>query len=96
MTALALVLFLAQPLINGFSRGLETEADLYGLEITRDNDAAARAFIKLGAQNKSNPEPSAFVRLVLYSHPTPAERVLLAADYRPWAEGRPNRVYRGR
>ena len=96
MTALALVLFMAQPVINGFSRGLETEADLYGLEITRDNDAAARAFIKLGAQNKSNPEPSGLVRWVLYSHPTPAERVTLAATYRPWAEGRPNRVYHGR
>jgi len=96
MTALAIVLFVTQPLINGFSRQLETEADIYGLEITRDNDAAARAFIKLGAQNRSNPEPSGFVRWVLYSHPTPAERVTLAASYRPWAEGRPNRLYRGR
>ena len=96
MTALSLVLFLAQPLINGFSRGMETEADVYALEITRDNDAAARAFIKLGEQNKSNPEPSGFVRWVLYSHPTPAERVTLAATYRPWAEGRPNRLYLGK
>ena len=95
MTSLTLVLFLAQPVINGFSRRLETEADLYGLEITRDSDAAARAFIKLGQQNRSNPEPSGLVRWVLYSHPTPAERVMLAATYRPWERGEPSRVYRG-
>lgn len=87
--------FVAQPAINGFSRSIETQADIYGLEITRDNDGAARAFLKLGSQNKSNPEPSWFVRFVLYSHPTPAERVTLAVSYHPWLEGRANRFYRG-
>ena len=91
----SLLAFLAQPAVNGVSRAIESEADVYGLEITRDNDAAARAFLKLGSQNKSNPEPSEFVRLVLYSHPALADRVKLALSYRPWAEGKPNRYYRG-
>jgi Zn-dependent protease with chaperone function len=52
----------AQPAVVGFSRGLEHEADVFGLEITRTNDAAARAFLKLGTQNRSDPEPSAFAR----------------------------------
>ena len=92
----SLMAFLAQPAVNGFSRRSESEADVYGLEITRDNDAAARAFLKLGSQNKSNPEPPAFVRLLMYSHPTLADRVRLALSYRPWAEGKPNRFYRER
>jgi Zn-dependent protease with chaperone function len=91
-----LVLFVTQPLVNGFSRGLEREADVYGLEITRDNEAAARAFLKLGAQNKSDPDPPAWVRFVLYSHPTQAERVRLATTYRPWEKGEPNRLFRGK
>lgn len=93
---LSLLAFLAQPAVNGVSRRIESEADVYGLEITRDNDAAARAFLKLGSQNKSNPEPSTFVRLVMYSHPALADRVRLALSYRPWAEGKPNRFYRER
>lgn len=93
--ALTLVMFLSQPITNGFSRSLEIDADVYGLEITRDNDAAARAFLKLGAQNRSNPAPPAWLRFALYSHPTLAERVTLALRYRPWEEGKPNRLYRG-
>ena len=38
---LSLMAFLAQPAVNSVSRSIETEADVYGLEITRDNDAAA-------------------------------------------------------
>jgi Zn-dependent protease with chaperone function len=93
---ISLLAFVGQPAANGMSRQIESEADVYGLEITRDNDAAARAFLKLGAQNKSNPEPSTFVRLVLYSHPSLSERVQLAISYRPWEHGEPNRFYRPR
>ncbi len=93
---LTLLVFVAEPATNGYSRRVETQADIFGLEVTRDNDAAARAFLKLGSQNKSNPEPSALVRWVLYSHPTLAERVNLALTYRPWEEGKPNRLYHGR
>jgi Zn-dependent protease with chaperone function len=93
---ISLLAFVGQPAVNGMSRQVESEADVYGLEITRDNDAAARAFLKLGSQNKSNPEPSTFVRLVLYSHPSLSERVKLAMSYRPWEHGEPNRFYRPR
>src|SRR5262245_30174757 len=91
MTVISLVTFLSEAIANGYSRSIETQADVFGLEVTHDNDAAARAFLKLGAQNKSNPEPPTWIRFVLYSHPTVAERVRLAITYRPWAEGKPNR-----
>jgi STE24 endopeptidase len=93
---LTLVVTVSQPVIHSVSRSIEREADIYGLEITRDNDAAARAFMKLGAQNRSNPEPPAWVRFWLYSHPTLSERVTLASSYRPWEEERANRFYHGR
>jgi len=93
VTLLALV---AQPAVNGFSRAIEHEADVFAVEVTRDNDAGARAFLKLGSQNRSNPEPSAFVKLFLYTHPPLVERTRFALDYRPWEEGKANRYFTGR
>jgi STE24 endopeptidase len=80
--------------MNAFSRRLEHDADTFGLELTHANDAAARAFMKLGTQNRSNPEPSPFVEFFQYSHPPLIERVRFALNYQPWAEGRPNRLVR--
>ena len=91
---ITLLSFLAMPLINGFSRTVEHEADVFGLEVTHLNDAAARAFIKLGSQNKSDPEPSGFVKVFEYSHPPMIERIRFAIRYRPWMEGKPNRVFK--
>ena len=42
---------------------------MFGLEITHDNDAAARAFLKLAQDNRSDPEPPPLVRVLLYDHP---------------------------
>jgi STE24 endopeptidase len=89
------VLFIAAPAFNALSREAEHEADTFALEITRDNDAGARSFIKLGSQNRSNPEPSAFVKWLLYTHPPLIERVRFATEYHPWREGRPNRFFKG-
>lgn len=96
MISLSLVLFVTQPLIHAYGRGIETEADRYGLELTRDSDAAALAFIKLASHNRSDPEPPAWIKLLLYSHPPDIERVRLAMDYHPWDQGRPNRYFRGK
>ena len=94
VVALTLFSFLAQPGTNAFSRRLEHDSDTFGLELTHANDAAARTFMKLGSQNRSNPEPSPFVEFFEYSHPPLLERVRFAQSYRPWAEGKPNRLYR--
>ena len=90
------VLFVASPAFNAFSREVEHEADVYALEITHDNDGGARAFIKLGSQNRSNPEPSEFVKWVQFTHPPLIERVRFASEYRPWLEGRPDLFFRGK
>ncbi len=93
---LGLVAFLAQPAINGFSRQIEHEADVFALEITHDGDAGGRAFLKLAELNKSDPEPAAWIRIVLYSHPPLADRIRFARDYKPWERGEPNRAFKGK
>lgn len=95
VAVLTVVLFVALPVINGYSRVLEHESDTFGLEVTRLNHAAAGAFIKLGSQNRSDPEPPAWRVWLLYSHPPLIERVRYVTSYRPWEEGRPNRVFKG-
>jgi Zn-dependent protease with chaperone function len=92
--ALSLVGLLAQPLINGYSRTIEHDSDTFALEVTHLNDAGARAFMKLGAQNKANPEPPPLLKWFSYSHPPLVERVRYALEYRPWEEGAPNRQFR--
>lgn len=92
MTVLAVA---AQPAINGFSRAIEHESDVFAIEVTRDNDAGARAFLKLGSQNRSNPDPVPFVKLFLYTHPPLIERMRFTVEYRPWEEGKPNRFFKG-
>jgi len=91
--ALSLVGLVAQPLSNFYSRGIEHQSDTFGLEVTHLNDAAARAFIKLGSQNKSNPEPPTVLKWFRYSHPPLVERVRYAIEYRPWEEGKPNTAF---
>ena len=92
--ALSLVSLIALPAFNAFSRGIEHEADGFGLEVTHLNDAAARALIKLGSQNRSDPDPGTLLRVLEYSHPPQLERVRYAGRYRPWERGEPNRYFK--
>jgi Zn-dependent protease with chaperone function len=89
------VVFAFMPAYNAFSRVAEHEADVYALEITHDNDAGARSFIKMGMQNRSDPEPSELVKWLQFTHPPLIERVRFAVEYHPWREGRPNRFFQG-
>ena len=94
LLAVAVFSFLAEPVENSFSRLLEHNADIYGLEVTHgltgdSSLAAAEAFQILGEVGLSDPHPGAFIKFWLYSHPPVAERVEFAGSYRPWAEGKP-------
>ena len=93
---LSLVSWLGEPITNAISRGVEHEADVFALELTHDNDAGARSFLKLAQGNRSDPEPAPWVKLMLYTHPPLGERILFALAYQPWAQGKPNRFYHGR
>lgn len=89
--------FLFSPVNNSFSRYLEHQADIYGLEVTHglvpdSPQVAAQAFQILGEINLADPDPSAFIKIWLYSHPPLNERIVFAQTYDPWSKGKPQFV----
>ena len=86
-----LVTFLVSPAMLAFSRHIEHEADRFGLEITRDNYAAATAFVKMQQENLLNPRPDWYVELWSGSHPSLGDRIDFCNSYKPWDEGKPGR-----
>jgi Zn-dependent protease with chaperone function len=96
VATLSFVSWLGAPVTNVVSRAIEHESDVYALEITRDNDAGARAFLALARGNRSDPEPAGWVKLLLYTHPPLGERIRFALEYQPWEKDQPNRLYRGK
>jgi STE24 endopeptidase len=79
------------PAALALSRWQEREADRFGLEITRDNNAAARAFVRLQMDNLAVPRTGLLFRLWRGSHPDLADRIEFANRYSPWARGEPLR-----
>jgi Zn-dependent protease with chaperone function len=89
-----LFFFLAEPGFNSFSRYQEHQADVYGLEVIHgivpdSSGTAAEAFQVLAEVDLADPDPSAFIKVWLYSHPPLAERLTLAQEYDPWSKGQP-------
>jgi STE24 endopeptidase len=89
---ITLLAFLATPLFNGVSRHFEHEADRYGLEVIHGivdnpNQIAAQYFEKSGEKNLADPDPSTFIKIWFFDHPTRPERVHFVATYNPWAKG---------
>jgi STE24 endopeptidase len=87
-----LFFFLAEPAFNTFSRYQEHQADVYGLEVTHgivpdSSQTAAEAFQILGEVDLADPNPNAFIKVWLYSHPPLAERLAFAHEYDPWSKG---------
>jgi STE24 endopeptidase len=77
------------PAATGFSRHAEHEADRFGLEITRNNHAAATAFVKLQTDNLAVPRPNRLMVLFRENHPPLGDRIDFANEYRPWESGAP-------
>ncbi len=85
------VMLAASPAALALSRWQEREADRFGLEITRDNYAAARAFVRLQVDNLAVPRTGLLFRLWRGSHPDLADRIEFANRYSPWLRGQPLR-----
>jgi Zn-dependent protease with chaperone function len=86
--------FLLSPLVNGLSRRVEHEADVFGLELTHLNEADAIANVKLSEDSKFAPNPPRFIEFWLYSHPPVEDRIDLALHYKPWERGEPNQLWK--
>jgi len=79
------------PIANGYSRWQEHEADRFGLEIMRDNHAAATAFVKLQQENLGVPRRALLYKLWRADHPLLGDRIDFCNDYHPWTQGNPGR-----
>ncbi len=84
-----LMLFISAPVSNAYSRNIETEADRFELELTKNNYATATSTVKLHQQSLTMPEPGFIYMLWTYDHPTFKFRVDFANNYRPWEKGEP-------
>lgn len=94
LLVLAVLGFLSSPIINGISRYYEHQADQFALEVAlgvvaNPNAAEVRSLQTMGEEDLDDPDPNAFIKFWLYSHPPLDERIRFAAHYKPWAEGRP-------
>ncbi len=91
---LQVMMFLALPVINGFSRMQEHAADVYGLEVIHgivpnSAEVAAHAFQVMGEIDLADPNPPSIITFWLYTHPPLAERLVFAHSYDPWSTGKP-------
>jgi Zn-dependent protease with chaperone function len=91
LVIVSLVALAVTPALLAFQRHLEHEADRFGLELTRDNHAAASAFVKLQSENLATPYHGTLYKLWHDGHPPIGERIDFANAYRPWAQGKPLR-----
>jgi len=87
----SLTTFALTPALLAFTRHNEAEADRFGIEITRDNRAAAMAFVKLQEENLAVPRPSMLYKLWRSTHPPIGERIDFFNAYKPWTTGEPLR-----
>jgi Zn-dependent protease with chaperone function len=72
---LLIVLGLAFPVVNAYSRAIEHEADRFAIRATQNTKAAVSAFKKLAKLNVSELDPGPVVEFVFYSHPTLSKRI---------------------
>ncbi len=71
-----------QPLANAVSRRYEAEADWIALRTTEDPDSAVSLEQRFVTTSLSDPEPPAWVKFWLGTHPTPMERIAMAEELR--------------
>ena len=94
LLVLTVLVFLATPALDGISRHFEHQADQFGLEVAYGvvadpNAADVQSFQIMAEEDLEDPDPSPFIRFWLYTHPPTDERIRFAANYKPWAEGKP-------
>lgn len=86
--------FVANPLVNAYSRHQEHQADQYGLEVTHgltpdSGQVAAQAFQKLGEVDLGDPDPNPVDVFLFSDHPPISSRVQFSLTYDPGSNGKP-------
>ena len=72
---------LALPAVSALSRRWERAADRFALELTRDPAAFEAAMRRLAESNLSDLDPPRALYLLLFTHPTPRERIAVARRF---------------
>jgi STE24 endopeptidase len=85
------IMFVSSPVVNGYSRMQEHNADIFGLELAHgivpnSSQVAAHAFQAMGEIDLADPNPPPFITFWMYSHPPLAERLVFAHSYDPWGK----------
>jgi STE24 endopeptidase len=75
LLTLSLLELLGLPLAAAVSRRFERRADRFSLELLRDLATFERAHRELALENLSDLDPPRAVYLLMFSHPTPPERI---------------------
>ena len=78
---------LASPVLNWWSRQLESAADHFALQLTRDPGAFAGAMERMGCQNLIEHRPPRWAEVLLATHPALHRRIALA---NAWAAPSPS------
>jgi len=72
--------FVVTPVMNTFTRTQEYEADMYGLNTSRQPDGEAQADIHLGEYRKMNPGP--IEEFIFFDHPSGRNRIYAAMRWK--------------
>jgi len=73
-------IFVTTPISNTFTRTLEYEADMYGLNTSRQPDGDVQADIHLGEYRKMNPGP--IEEWIFFDHPSGRNRIYAAMRWK--------------
>ena len=76
----SILLFVLTPVMNTFTRTQEYEADMYGLNTSRQPDGFAQAAIHLGEYRKMNPGP--VEEWIFFDHPSGRNRIYAAMRWK--------------
>jgi STE24 endopeptidase len=76
----AIFFFVLTPVLNTFTRTQEYEADMYGLNASRQPDGFAQAAIHLGEYRKMN--PGRLEEWIFYDHPSGRNRIYAAMRWK--------------
>jgi STE24 endopeptidase len=77
---LSTFMFVLTPVTNSFTRMQEAEADIFGLNASREPDGFAEAALKLGEYRKM--QPGLVEEWIFYDHPSGATRIRTAMQWK--------------
>lgn len=83
---LAAFYFVLTPPLLAYHRHLESRADRFGLELTRDNHACATSYLVLLNTDLAFPRPGPVYTLLQADHPSVAARMDFCNNYHPWLD----------